>query len=169
MSNTPEAVSEEVWKHYFTAEFTIRYYERLYTRYSRNDKIIRIALGISSPSTLASFGIWKTYASVNTVLLVAGTFFGLIASVTAILNGVLGYSQLLGKLDADYKLWIKARDAYEELWVRITCGETVSLEQLESTVKKNAKAGIDDLSIPRNKKLMEKCKEDAEIVLGVQE
>jgi hypothetical protein len=169
LTDTPEAVAEEVWKHYFTAEFTLRYFERLYSGYSRKDKVIRIALGVSSPSTLASFGVWATYPSVQTALLVAGTVFGVIASVTAILNATLGYTELLGKLDADYKLWIKARDAYEELWVRITCGEAVTLEQLESTIKKNAKAGADDLSIPRVEGLMDQCKDDTEISLGIRE
>jgi ABC-type antimicrobial peptide transport system permease subunit len=53
LTDTPEAVAEEVWKHYFTAEFTLRYFERLYSGYSRKDKVIRIALGVQKKEVLS--------------------------------------------------------------------------------------------------------------------
>lgn len=156
---TSDPVRVDVWEGLLNAQFNMRYYEKIYHRFSRRDKGVRALFGIGSPATLASLAGWKAFPGVSNTLLVLTGVFGVLAAVGAVLNPVLGYSDMLAEFSARYATWSRIEGRFETLWKRIEDGDTVTLDQYLVVNKDVPVVSGKELDIPRDVSLMDECQQ----------
>jgi hypothetical protein len=160
VGGTTPQVEQLVWDGLLNAKFNIRYYEALYRRYRPRDQALRAVLGVTSPATLASLGAWDALPEVKAELLLVTGAIGVVAAISAVLNAVLGYSELLGEFKARYGTWFQIQEQFDRLERLVDSGQVVTLDQFEAAHAEVPRVSAQELAVPRDVGLMAKCQDE---------
>ena len=111
MPENLDDLREEVWDAMLTAEYNSRYWEHLFKRYYRRQKVAEIFLAVTSSSSVAAWSIWRNIDLVWQCLAALST-------LVAVTLPILNYKKHIADLSEILSQWVQIDAEYELLWVR---------------------------------------------------
>jgi hypothetical protein len=155
MSETLDGLREEVWDSMLTADYNSRYWEYLFKRYYRRQKVAEIFLAVTSSSSVAAWSIWRDINLLWQCL--AGS-----STLVAVILPILNYKKQIADLSEILSQWVQIRAEYELLWFDIEHGTPTRDHVIDQYKKlKRREIEVDKItsSIPDDERLLDLCRQ----------
>jgi len=137
------------------ADLNDRYWSHLSRRYYKRDKFTKIFLAIMTSGTVASWGFWNDIQILWKIL-------STISALMAIALPILNWSKMIESMVNVKQKWTQIKSDYELLWIDLNNGKNKNeIEREYKKVKqKETKVSQQESNLPRDVKLLSKCREE---------
>ena len=138
-----------LWKTLLTAEMNVCYWTWISDRCTTWDNRLKYLIAVAASGTVAAWGIWARYpASWKTL--------SACAALAALAHPIFFSSERLKRISGLVATWKEISTSYELLWEKDEyLASAESWHRFEAT--KHREANIDETSLPKKAKLIEKA------------
>ena len=157
---------DELWDQMHTSLFKKLYYEASSRRYKQRSTILTMTQAIVTPSAMGSWVIWEVQVGTFEMKWIWSCLIA-VAGIVAVLQPILGYTRIVEASGNALTRWKDLHVEYRILWRnRSILTEAEVRNQLNTLERTSNESVNDELDVPRNRSLEERCYNEAVEILS---